>query len=111
MWARTRIEAGADPSSTRRCRVVPRSAARAAVIAAIGLVRRAVDLRLEPVEDGTYDRRTDCIQLLLGPSYLVKIGISGADDQNDRVDDAREEQRIVGCQNRGRVEEYDAEGL
>src|SRR5438105_14416995 len=83
-----------------------RSAARAAVIAAVGLVRRAVDLWLEPVEDGTYDRRTDCIQLLLGPPYLVKIGISGADDQNDRVDDAREEQRIVGCQNRGRVEEY-----
>jgi hypothetical protein len=30
----------------------PRSRAQAAVIAAIGLVRRAVDLRLEPVKDG-----------------------------------------------------------
>ena len=54
---------------------------------------------------------SDRIQMFLGPPYSVEIGISGADDQNDRVDDAREEQRIVGCQNRGRVEEYDAERL
>src|SRR5882762_10222156 len=78
-----------------------RSGTRAAVIAAVGLVRRAVDLRLEPVKNGADDRRADRLQPFLGPPYLVEIAISGADDQNDRINDAREEQRIIGCQNRG----------
>ena len=90
---------------------VPRSRAQAAVIAAIGLVRRAVDLRLEPVKDGAYDRRADRIQMFLGPPYSVEIGISGADDQDDRINDAGEEKRIIRCQDRGRVQKNHAERL
>jgi len=60
-----------------------------------------VDLRLEPVKDGAYDRRADRIQMFLSPPYSVEIGISGADDQDDRINDAGEEKRIIRCQDRG----------
>ena len=79
----------------------PRLSSDGYVIAAIGLVRRAVDLRLEPVKDGAYDRRADRIQMFLSPPYSVEIGISGADDQDDRINDAGEEKRIIRCQDRG----------
>ena len=36
------------------------------------------------------------------PSHFVPIGASGADDQEDAVDDAAEQQRIVGRQDRRR---------
>ena len=70
-----------------------------------------MELALEPIENGSEDRCADRFELLLNPSYLVQIGGSRSDDQDDRVNDAREQQRIVGCQNRRRVEEHHAEGL
>ena len=70
-----------------------------------------MDFRLEPVQDDAYVRRADRIKLFLGPPYLVAIGAAGADDQKDGIDDAREQQRIISCQNRGRIQYYDAELL
>src|SRR5271165_1340465 len=101
MWAKTHIQARARRQSTTRYSKM-RSHAGATVIAAVGPVRRSVNLRLEPVKDGAYDWRADRIQLLLGPPYLVEIGISRADDENDRINDAREQQRIIDRQNGGR---------
>src|SRR6476620_6288355 len=109
MWAKMRI--AVVRAGGQALQSAPRSRAQAAVIAAMGLVRRAVDLRLEPVKDGAYDRRADRIQMFLGPPYPVEIGIAGADDQDDRINDAGEEQRIIRCQDRGRVQKYHVERL
>ena len=81
----------------RRSRALP------TVVAGVGPVRRAMKLRLEPIEHGADDRRANRLQKFLGALNLVEIGASGADDQKNRIHHAREEQRIVGRQNRRRV--------
>ena len=68
-----------------------------------------MNLRLEPIEHSADDRRANRLQKLLGSLDFVEIGASGADDQKDGVYHASEEQRIVGRQDRRRVQEYEAE--
>src|SRR5258705_4086294 len=107
MWAKTRIAvvwAGGQALQS-----APRSRAQAAVIAAMGLVRRAVDLRLEPAKDGAYDRRADRIQMFLRPPYPVQIGIARADVQDDRINNAGEKQRIIRCPDQWAGEKYPVE--
>src|ERR1051326_3817097 len=111
-WARTRI--GPIPRtrpSNRALQDGARSLLHGAVITAIRQIRRAVDLWLKPVEDRADDRRANRIELFLGTPYLVDVGTSGTDDQKDPIDDARQQQRIGGRQNRGRVHEDDVKCL
>src|SRR5438045_1662491 len=100
MWARTRI---ASRNVSRCCRSIranapkaapirtlwPRrpahSIAQAVIVSAIGLVRSAVHFRFEPIEDNTDYRRTGCLQLFLGPPYLVEFGASGTDNEKHRI--------------------------
>src|SRR5215211_713304 len=77
----------------------PRSRAQAAVISTVGLVRAAVPLRLEPVENRPDDRRTNRLQLLPGAPHLVEVRAAGADYQQNRIDDAGKEQGIIGGEN------------
>lgn len=92
-------------------RIASQSSVRAAIVAAVGLVRLAVDLRFEPVEDSAYDRGANRVKLFLRPSHLAEICTPSAYDQKDRIDDTCEEQRIISCQNGRRIQEYDAEFL
>src|SRR5439155_26493237 len=87
------------------------SARRVEVISPIGLVRPAVELWVELVQDRADDPGADRFQLLFRPADLFPIGASGPDHQKDAIHHAAEEHRVIDRQDRRGIQENDAISL
>src|SRR5205814_4634599 len=81
------------------------------VIIPIGLAGLAMNFWVELVQHRADDGGSDRLELLLRPPYLMPVSGAGIDDQENSIDNAGEQQRVVGRQYRRRVDEHDAKSL